>query len=141
MSERMAMLVEAPGHRDPGLDAGRAGRFVGQAAADEPADAPLPELTPAQLAAKLREAMGRYDDRGSIRVVFTDTQDMNWRFDTNQGSPEEQKPILVSFRGRARYESDGSRWRRGVRLDDAELRFDPAAARPMVNRVRRHRAL
>ena len=85
--------------------------FAGRAAAGEPVDAPLPDVTPAQLAAKIREAMGRYDDRGSFRLVFTDTRDMNSRFTMNRGTPEEQKPILVSFRGRARHESDGTRWR------------------------------
>ena len=60
---------------------------VGRAAADEPADAPLPELTPAQLASKLREAMGGYDDRGSIRVVFTDTRDTNWRLTRTGEAP------------------------------------------------------
>jgi beta-lactamase regulating signal transducer with metallopeptidase domain len=77
--------------------------FAGRAGADEPADAPLPAVTPAQLAAKLREAIGRYDDKGSFRVVFTNTRDTNWN--------EKQKPILTSFRGRARYDSDGTRWR------------------------------
>jgi len=55
--------------------------------------------------------MKPYDDKGSFRVVFSETRDMNWKFDRNQGNAEEQKPILVSFRGRARYESDGSKWR------------------------------
>ena len=35
--------------------------FAANAAADEPADAPLPEIAAAQLAAKLREAMARYN--------------------------------------------------------------------------------
>ena len=56
-------------------------------AAGEPVDAPLPDVTPAQLAAKIREAMGRYDDRGSFRIVFTDTRDMNSRFTMNRGTP------------------------------------------------------
>jgi beta-lactamase regulating signal transducer with metallopeptidase domain len=77
--------------------------FAGRAAAAEPANDPLPEITPAQLAAKIREAMARYNDRGSFRVVFTTTQDTNW-------DPNKQ-PIVVSYRGRARYESDGTRWR------------------------------
>jgi hypothetical protein len=85
--------------------------FAGRAAADEPADAPLPEISPAQLAAKLREAIVPYDEIGTFRVVFTDTRDMNDRFAMNRGTPEEQKPILVSYRGRARYDSDGTRWR------------------------------
>jgi peroxiredoxin len=76
-----------------------------------PADAPLPEITPAQLATKIREAMSRYDDRGKFRVVFTDTHDMNFKFVMNQGKPEEQAPDLVSYRGRVQHESDGKRWR------------------------------
>ena len=59
--------------------------FAGRVAADEPADGPLPEITPAQLAAKLREAMGRYDDRGTLRVVFTETKDTDLRFVHNEG--------------------------------------------------------
>ncbi len=85
--------------------------FAGWAAADEPAGAPLPEISPAQLAAKLRDAMGRYDDKGTFRVAFTDTRDMNNQVAVKGRAPEEQKPMLVSFRGRARYESDGTRWR------------------------------
>ena len=76
--------------------------FVGRAMADESADAPLPGITPAQLAAKIHEAMGRYDGKGLFRIVFTDTTDTNFNSD---------KPIMVSYRGRARYEGDGTRWR------------------------------
>ena len=136
----MAVMVESPRHRILAWTLVVLA-FVGRAAADEPADEPLPELTPAQLAAKLREAMGRYDDRGSIRVVFTDTRDTNWRFDTNRGTPRgtEADHGLVPRPGpiRQRRVAMAS----GVRLDDAELRFDPAAARPMVDRLRRHRTL
>jgi beta-lactamase regulating signal transducer with metallopeptidase domain len=78
--------------------------FAGRAIAEEPADASLAEVTPKELAARIREAMKPYDDIGSIRVVFSETNDMNW-------TAGEQKPILVSFRGRARYDGDGSRWR------------------------------
>jgi hypothetical protein len=81
------------------------------AEAQAPADAPLPEVTPAQLAEKIRAAMSRYDDQGFLRVVFTGTQDLNHRYMMNQGTPDEQAPIMVSFRGRARHESDGTRWR------------------------------
>jgi beta-lactamase regulating signal transducer with metallopeptidase domain len=77
--------------------------FVGRAQAAEPGDAPLPPITPQGLAARIREAMKRYDDKGIFRVVFTETRDTNWKPD--------QKPILVTFRGRARYESDGRLWR------------------------------
>jgi peroxiredoxin len=84
---------------------------VCRGAAEEPADAPLPEISPAQLAAKLREAIVACDDIGTFRVVFTETRDLNDQSAINRGTPEEQKPVLVSFRGRARYESDGTRWR------------------------------
>jgi hypothetical protein len=85
--------------------------FAGHAVANESPDAPLPDISPKELAARIREAMKRYDGIGSIKVVFSETADTNWKFDSNQGTAEEQKPILVTFRGRARYESDGSRWR------------------------------
>ena len=85
--------------------------------------------------------MGRYDDRGTFRVVFTDTRDMNNQFAMNRGTPEEQKPILVSFRGRARYESDGTRWRAEYDSMMPDLRLDPAVARSMVDRVRRRRRM
>ena len=70
--------------------------------------------------------MGRYDDKGSFRVVFTDTRDMNNHFAMNRGTPEEQKPILVSFRGRARYDSDGTRWRAEYDSMMPSSRLDPA---------------
>ena len=93
--------------------------FAGRAKADEPADAPLPEISPAQLAAKIREAMGRYDGKGLFRVVFTDTHNTN--FNPNQ-------PIMVSFRGRARYESDGTRWR--AEYDSMSMRYGMTQLRP-----------
>ncbi|MGO9916722.1 MAG: carboxypeptidase regulatory-like domain-containing protein [Isosphaeraceae bacterium] len=85
--------------------------FVQSASAETQAGAPLPEITPAQLAAKIRESMSRYHDKGSLRIIFTETQDTNFKYMMNQGKPAEQAPILVSFRGRARFESDGDRWR------------------------------
>ena len=39
--------------------------FAGRAVADEPVDAPLPDLSPKELAAKVREAMKPYDGIGS----------------------------------------------------------------------------
>ncbi len=93
--------------------------FIGRAMADELADAPLPEITPAQLAAKIREAMGRYDGKGLFRVVFTDTHNTN--VDPNQ-------PVMVSFRGRARYESDGTRWR--AEYDSMSMRYGMTQLRP-----------
>jgi Carboxypeptidase regulatory-like domain/AhpC/TSA family len=84
--------------------------FAARAAADEPADAPLPEIAPAQLAAKLREAMARYDGANTLRVIFTVTQNMS-PLPARGKSLREQKPLLVNFRGRARFEGDGTRWR------------------------------
>ncbi len=77
--------------------------FAGRAQAAEPADAPLPEITPKELAAKIRDAMKPYDDKGLFRVVFSETRDTSWT-----GG---EKPILVTYRGRARYESNGRLWR------------------------------
>jgi hypothetical protein len=87
---------------------GRPGRAL--PADRQPADASLPEIAPAQLAARIRESMARCDDRGTFRVVFADTRDMAPRFGP-RAKPEESKPILVLYRGRARYEGDGTRWR------------------------------
>jgi hypothetical protein len=84
--------------------------LAGRATADEPADAPLPGVTPAQLAARLRDAMARYDDRGTFRVLFTDTLDLN-NYAPGRPTWKEDRPLLVSYRGRARYDGDGSRWR------------------------------
>lgn len=77
--------------------------FAGSAVAAPSADPALPEITPRQLAAKIRQAMKLFDDKGSIRVVFSVTTDTNWH-------AAEQKPALITYRGRARYETDGSRW-------------------------------
>jgi peroxiredoxin len=77
--------------------------FACDAQAAEPADAPLPPITPKELAARIREAMKLYDGKGVFRVLFTETWDTNWKPDG--------KPILVTFHGRARYESDGRLWR------------------------------
>jgi Carboxypeptidase regulatory-like domain len=82
------------------------------AAVDGPVDAPLPQVTPAQLAARIREAMARYDDRGTFRIAFTSTLDTNNDLEWNRASTAEKpKAILVSFRGRARFDGDGTRWR------------------------------
>src|SRR5689334_20902085 len=77
--------------------------LVDRAAADEPADAPLPGITPAQLAARLRESMARYDDRGTFRVLFTDTLDMN-SYAPSRPTWKEDRPLLLSYRGRVRYD-------------------------------------
>ena len=118
----MGRAARPPAPGDPGPcgvpDAGRGrlgptGRVRGPGGGRGTGRCPAAGDHPAQLAARIREAMSRYDDKGSFRVVFTDHQDTNW-------DPEDQKPIMVSFRGRARYESDGGPVARGVRLDDAE---------------------
>ncbi len=85
--------------------------FEAHAQPAEPADAPLPPITPKDLASRIREAMKTYPDRGTFRVVFSETRDTNWKFNLNRGTAEEQKPILVTFNGRAKYESDGRLWR------------------------------
>ena len=43
--------------------------------------------------------------------MFAETKDMDFRFVRNQGPREQQKPMLVSYRGRVRYDGDGTRWR------------------------------
>jgi hypothetical protein len=58
----MLALIGRPGHALP--------------ADRQPADASLPEMAPAQLAARIRESMARCDDRGTFRIVFADTRDM-----------------------------------------------------------------
>ena len=62
--------------------------FAGRAQAAESPDAPLPEITPRDLAGRIREAMKPYNDKGSFRVVFSETRDTNWKFDLNQAPPE-----------------------------------------------------
>ncbi len=52
--------------------------FAGWAVAAQAADSLLPEITSRELATKIREAIKRYDDKGSIRVVFSVTTDTNW---------------------------------------------------------------
>ncbi len=85
--------------------------FIGHARADEPHDTPLPPMTPRQLAARIREAWKPYDDRGVFEIAFDETQDTNWKFESNEGNADDQEPILVNFRGRARYVSNGRQWR------------------------------
>ena len=102
---------------------------IGRAMADESADVPLPEITPAQLAAKIREAMGRYDGKGLFRVVFTDTHDTN--FNPNQaGHGLLPRPGPVRERRHA--------LACGIRLDVPRYGIDPVEARSVVDRVRRH---
>ena len=85
-------------------------RLIGLVRAGEPANAPLPEITPKELATRMRHAWAGYD-RGLLEVTFLTTTNTNWRFMMNQGKPEEQEPIFVHFPGRARFLSDGARWR------------------------------
>jgi len=84
--------------------------LTGLVRADEPADAPLPEITPKELAARLRAAWASYD-KGLLEITFDTTANTNWRFMMNQGEAADQEPILVQFPGRARYLGDGRRWR------------------------------
>ncbi len=78
--------------------------------ADEPADSPLPEITPKELATRIRAAWARYD-RGLLEVTFETTANMNWRFMMNQGKPADQEPIIVQFPGRVRFLGSGRQWR------------------------------
>ena len=113
----------------------RAGRFRGQGAAEEPGDAPLPEIA-RQLAAKLREAMARYNGGGTFRVIFTDTRNVS-RMPGKRETLRQQKPLLVSFRGRARYDGDGTRCASGTIRMTPALRRHPFVSRSMDGGVRR----
>jgi cytochrome c biogenesis protein CcmG, thiol:disulfide interchange protein DsbE len=85
-------------------------RLLGVACADEPADSPLPEITPKELASRIRAAWAGYE-KGLLEITFETTQNLNWRFMMNQGTAEEQKPLLKTFPGRARFLGAGRLWR------------------------------
>ena len=76
----------------------------------EPPDAPLPEITAKDLAARLKSAWAGFD-RGLLEIEFENTVNTNWRFMMNQGKPDEQKPTMVKFAGRVRFLADGRLWR------------------------------
>lgn len=72
------------------------------ARADGPADAPLPEISAKELAARIRAAWAAYR-KGLLEIEFETA--------TNTNRRSEQEPIMVRFPGRVRYQSDGVRWR------------------------------
>ena len=112
--------------------------FVDRETAQGPADAPLPRSLPRNWPRRsVRPWAGTTirDDSGSSSPGPRIQRPIH----DEPGKPEEQAPILVSFRGRARYESDGIRWRRNmIRSSRAPARPDcrPTDGRP----VRRHAA-
>jgi len=84
---------------------------LGSAAADEPLDRPLPEITSQQLAAKIRDAWRSFE-KGLLEVTFETEDNTRDRegLPTVPGEPNEQT-VLVKFPGRFRYADDGRRWR------------------------------
>ncbi len=94
------LLLSVPG------STGRFGAF-----AEQPPDAPLPEISAKELAGKIREARKSYDDVGLFEVAFDEVRDTNPNFELNQGNAEEQRPILVVFHGLVRFASNGLQWR------------------------------
>lgn len=106
-----------------------AGATVGQEPGPHPSpDAPLPPITPKELAAKVREARAAYDDRGNFEARFDEVRDTNGKFERNEGKPEEQRPILVVHGGVVRFASDGLRWRAeydGKRPNEGSARLTP----------------
>lgn len=108
---------------------GSAGAAVGQEPGVRPSpDAPLPPISPKELAAKVREARAVYDDRGYFEARFDEVRDTNGKFERNEGKPEEQRPILVVHGGVIRFASDGLRWRAeydGRRSNEGSARLTP----------------
>ena len=78
-------------------------------AADEPLDAPLPEITARQLAARIRESWRSYD-RGLLEVSF-DVEDKRHNRHGIPVVPGSSDTVLVRYAGRFRYAHDGRRWR------------------------------
>ena len=85
-------------------------RLTGLARTDQPLDGPLPEISPKELAARIRAAWAPYD-KGLLEITFDTTSNTNWRFMMNQGTAAEQQPIMVQFPGRARFQGAGRLWR------------------------------
>jgi hypothetical protein len=79
---------------------------AGFACAQEPLDALLPEITPKELAARLRGASVACD-KGLMEITFDTTANTNWRFMMNQGTADQQQPMIVKFPGKVRYQRDG----------------------------------
>jgi thiol-disulfide isomerase/thioredoxin len=85
-------------------------RLIGFVArADEPADAPLPDLSAKELADRLREA-GKPYDKGILEAAFEKEQDTNL-FGTDPKTGKALDPVYVKFPGRFRHASDGRSWR------------------------------
>jgi beta-lactamase regulating signal transducer with metallopeptidase domain len=82
--------------------------FIGQARAADPADAPLPDLTPKQLAAKIRQAWELHDG-GLLELEFEEMQDHSLRMPPQQDGAVKEKPI--TYPGRVRFAKDGRLWR------------------------------
>jgi peroxiredoxin len=120
------MVDNARRSEGPSLDRGRRGLaaaivrsgmilalfaiLVVRAIADEPLDAPLPDITPQELMNKLRDA-GRGADRGLLEVSFAVEDYQNGP----DGIPiavmeENPKTVLVEYSGRFRFLSEGRRW-------------------------------
>jgi beta-lactamase regulating signal transducer with metallopeptidase domain len=80
-------------------------RLIGLVRADVGSDAPLPEITPKELAARLRAACEGYD-RGLLEVTCESTD--NWMY---VPGARDSTPVLHQKPGRARFLGDGQRWR------------------------------
>ncbi len=121
------MIDKARRSEGPSLDRGRRGiaamvvrsgillalfgMLVVRSAADEPLDAPLPEITPQVLASKLRDAR-RDADRGLLEISFAVEDYQNGPDGIPIAVTEENpKTVLVEYSGRFRFVSDGRRWR------------------------------
>ncbi len=108
---------------------GPAGAAIGQEPGARPSPAaPLPPITPKELAAKVRAARAAYDDRGYFEARFDEVLDTNGKFERNEGKPDEQRPILVVHGGVVRFASDGLRWRAeydGRRPNEGSARLTP----------------
>lgn len=104
-------------------------RLITLVRADEPIDAPLPDITPKDLASRIRTAWVGYD-RGLLEITFDTTTNTNWRFMTNQGKAADQQPIIVQFPGRARFLGSGERWR---------IEYDSMTATSLSRKTNPHR--
>ena len=82
------------------------GKPAGSAAQPNPADQPdseLPDVTPQELAERMREAWRAYE-RGELEAEFVEERNAN-------AFPSDAEPVLRKYPGRLRYASDGTRWR------------------------------
>jgi beta-lactamase regulating signal transducer with metallopeptidase domain len=92
------------------LSAASSVRLIGTVQAETPADAPLPEITPKELASRIRAAWAGYD-KGLFEVSFKTTDNTNGTVTSKPGKPDAAGPMLVHYQGRFRFLSDGRRWR------------------------------